>query len=169
MQQLPNSVSCVDYTWVSVNCMRISKLDPFPFCTNKHIETPNYSSFHNIKELLNVSLVLCQKTQKEFLMSLSIGNNTDRETGIQARTISPPQHTNVRDPSYAASMRMCVMATPCLQYQSCQKILARCQNHSLFSNEKRYDKRSHHEHQTYWHKFLQMQCKCLRLVHSVYS
>lgn len=148
--------------------MCVSWLDSFPFCTNKHIETRNYSSFHNTKELLNVSLVLCQKTQQEFLMWLSIGNNTDREAGIPASTISPAQHINVRDLSYAASMKMCVMATPCLQYQSCQQILARSQNHSLFSNEKSYDKRNHNEHQTYWHKSLQMQCKCLRVVHSVY-
>lgn len=148
--------------------MYVSYSDYFPFCTNKYIEIPNYSSFHNTKELLNVSLVLCQKTPQEFLMWLSIGNCTDRKPGFQASTISPVQHTNVRDPSYAASMKMCVMATPCLQYQSCQKILATSQNHSLFSNEKRHEKRSHNEHQTYSHKSLQMQCKCLWLVNLVY-
>lgn len=93
--------------------MYVSYSDYFPFCTNKYIEIPNYSSFHNTKELLNVSLVLCQKTPQEFLMWLSIGNCTDRKPGFQASTVSPVQHTNVRDPSYAASMKMCVMATPC--------------------------------------------------------
>lgn len=72
--------------------------------------------------------------------------------------IFPIQDTNViRVPLYATHMKIYGMAILSLKYQPFQKIVARSQSHSLFSNEnRRDDKRSHNQHKTYRHKSSQM-------------